>query len=262
LWVVRARQLEVRVKCQKNVRELALNLINVQDAEGHFPAGTVYNGSLPPDSRLSWYVGAWSIVGDGQEVVHLNRAAAWDADENREPRISVALDSEPVKRVMGEWTAWLCPANANRAQPGWPGLTHYVGIAGVGEEAAALPRTDPAAGVFGYDPSLPPAHDRPSSGIRLSDIKDGTSTTLLVAETATDNGAWTAGGRPTVRGFDPSRLPYLGPGAQFGGSHPGGGMAGFADGSARFLADRLDPQVFAALATIAGGEAVGRISDE
>ena len=80
-----------------------------------------------------------------------------------------------------------------------PGVTHYVGIAGVGEEAAQLPTDHPRAGIFGYDRKV--SHEN---------IKDGLSLTMTVVETATANGPWTAGGRATVRGLDPNDPPYLG----------------------------------------------------
>ena len=77
---------------------------------------------------------------------------------------------------------------------------------------------------------------------------------MLLGETTFANGPWTAGGPATVRGLNPGRRPYIGPGEQFGGSHRGGAMVAFADGSVRFLRDKIDPGVFEGLATVAGGE--------
>jgi prepilin-type processing-associated H-X9-DG protein len=147
---------------------------------------------------------------------------------------------------MGEGRYWLCPCNPNRGKLGWPGVTHYVGVAGVGEDAAALPAYAPQAGIFGCDRST-----------RLADIHDGTSNTLLLMETAWENGPWTAGGEPTMRGLEPKRQPYLGRGRPFGGTHPGVGGVAFADGSVRFLRESIRPEVLEALATKAGGEEIG-----
>ncbi len=58
----------------------------------------------------------------------------------------------------------------------------------------------------------------------------------------------------TVRGLDPARPPYIGPNGQFGGNHPGGANVLFADGSARFVSDSIDPKIFEAMSTMAGGE--------
>jgi prepilin-type processing-associated H-X9-DG protein len=119
----------------------------------------------------------------------------------------------------------------------------YVGIAGLGTDAPSLPIGHRRAGIFGYDRQT-----------RMVDISDGASTTMMLAETRVTNGPWTAGGPATVRGLDPRRQPYLGRGQQFGGSHPGGAMVAFADGSVRFLHETIDARVFEALSTIAGGE--------
>ena len=81
---------------------------------------------------------------------------------------------------------------------------------------------------------------------------------MMLAETTAGVGPWTAGGFTTVRGLDPARRPYIGRGRQFGGTHPGGAMVAFADGSIRFLGESIDPQVFEALSTVAGGENIAR----
>ena len=82
------------------------------------------------------------------------------------------------------------------------------------------------------------------------------SNTLLLAETGLANGPWTAGGPATVRGLDQGRQPYIGRGRQFGGLHRGGVMVAMADGSVRFLSESIDPKVFEALSTVAGGESL------
>ncbi|HEV3204957.1 MAG TPA: DUF1559 domain-containing protein, partial [Gemmataceae bacterium] len=157
-------------------------------------------------------------------------------------------------RKVGEIRVFLCPGNSNKAEPGRPGFSHYVGIAGVGKNAAelSLRTADESAirsnvGFFGYDRQIKP-----------EDIKDGLATTLAVAETHADNGPWTAGGPSTVRGLDPQNLPYLRSQGQFGGIHyAGGAMVLFVDGSTRFIKESISPEVFEALATIAGGEELG-----
>jgi hypothetical protein len=150
------------------------------------------------------------------------------------------------EEIIGHMKILLCPANPNRAEDDTPGVTHYVGVAGVGEDAARLPLDHPRAGVFGYDRQT-----------RLEDLRRGGRKTLLVIETATNNGPWTAGGPATVRGLDPEGLPYLGAEGQFSSRHlPRVTHALFADGAVHPLSSRLSSQVLEALATIAGGETV------
>ncbi len=55
---------------------------------------------------------------------------------------------------------------------------------------------------------------------------------------------------------DPATKPYVGAGRQFGGIHPGYVSIAFADGSVRIVTETLDPKVFEALSTIAGGESL------
>jgi hypothetical protein len=57
-----------------------------------------------------------------------------------------------------------------------------------------------------------------------------------------------------VRGLNPARTPYVGPKRQFGGLHTGGAWVAMADGSLRKVSESVDPKVFEALSTMAGGE--------
>ncbi|MBX9578879.1 MAG: DUF1559 domain-containing protein [Gemmataceae bacterium] len=132
--------------------------------------------------------------------------------------------------------------------------TNYIGVAGIGADAAALPADDRRAGMFGYDRMMT-AHR----------VKDGLGSTILFVETTRDVGPWARGGPTTVRGVDPADHPLTGPGRPFGGLHGlnrplpcrprlGGSNVGLADGSVRYLRDDADSAVLLALATVAGGE--------
>jgi prepilin-type processing-associated H-X9-DG protein len=253
--VTRAREEASRTKCSNNLKQLGLALHNYRDNHGHFPSATLPNETLYPEKRLSWLVDTFLYI--EQMRLLINRTQAWDAEENLEPK-GRGVDDEDPPFVLGDCVLFLCPRNSRRGLPGRPGLTHYVGIAGVGKDAAAgslgypsVGLTQPGVGVFGYD--------RQAS---RKEVTDGESTTMMVAETALDNGPWTAGGWPTVRGLDRGNLPYFGEGRQFGGTHRGGGMVLFVDGSVRFIKESVDSRTFEALSTIAGGEKVGTLDAE
>ncbi len=238
-----AREEARREGCANNLKQLALGLRNYQATYEAFPYGTVPVADLPPERRLSWFVGAWTFVGDGQLELRIDRTKPWDAPGNRRPLVYSPLSAPPTTFELEQMPAITCPSNPQRAGSSEPGQMHYVGIAGLGIDSPALPRGHPRAGVFGYDRQT-----------RTADLKDGASTTLLLVETARANGPWTAGGPATVRGLDPDRRPYIGPGRQFGGTHRGVAMAAFADGSVRPIRDSIAPEVFEALSTTAGGE--------
>jgi hypothetical protein len=89
-------------------------------------------------------------------------------------------------------------------------------------------------------------HDKFGKGIRLVDIRDGTSNTVLVAE-ARKSVPWT---KPDDIPFDAGELR-----PRFGGHTPGGFHALFADCSVRFLRNPNE-MILRALITRSGGEAV------
>jgi hypothetical protein len=145
--------------------------------------------------------------------------------------------------------ALLCPGQPPEVDPKQPAPTQYVGIAGIGADAATLNFTPPApapprAGCFHYDGPTP-----------FASITDGLSQTVLFGERSTDLGPWLRGGPATVRGLDnrPWAKPYIGLGGQFGGNHPDASNWALADGSVRTLTPRVDPKVLLDLATISGG---------
>jgi len=128
-------------------------------------------------------------------------------------------------------------------------------MAGIGPDAVTLPIGDKRAGLFGYDRK-----------VRLQDIKDGASKTIMVMETAKELGPWAAGGPSTVRGLDPDRRPYLALDGQFGLKHrtdtffrttPVGSNIGRADGSVRWFTSEVGSEVLEAAATIAGADDPG-----
>ncbi len=266
--IVRLRQTADRSECQGNLKILATALHDYHDTNLTFPSAlwapgmpdsgepSSQNPPLPPEKRLSWFLSVLPFLEQQGGTLLLDARLPWDSPENCPPRIRRAVrdergrenGEEPEYREgdIGAIKVWLCPANPSREPPGMPAFTHYVGIAGLGEDAARLQAYDPQAGLFGYN--------RRTS---LKDIQRGTGHTIMVIETAWQNGPWTAGGFPTTRGLVPGGQPYLGPGGQFGGSHPGGGWALFADGSVRFLTDAISPEVLEDLATVRGGSPAG-----
>jgi hypothetical protein len=196
-----------RQQCQNNLKQIGLGLHNSNDTFGWFPTATVPNKNLPAERRLSWHVDALPFMDQVGLVV--DRSSPWDAEVNRVPKSShLDGNDHPVESPLGEIKLYRCPSNPAVAEPGWPGLTHFVGLAGVGKDAAGLALGYPGTGLFGYDRKA-----------KLEDIPDGTGNTVMVMETNAANGAWTAGGFPTARGLDPSGGPYLGPGGQFGSGH-------------------------------------------
>jgi hypothetical protein len=127
------------------------------------------------------------------------------------------------------------------------GATHFVGVAGVGLDAAEYKMGDPRAGVFGYDRDT-----------TLADIKDKTTTIMILQAPPTYQRPWIAGGGATVVGVPEkaSVAPFV------SGQRDGkkGTYALMADGSVRFISETISDDVFKAMCTLGGekGEVVDK----
>jgi hypothetical protein len=87
----------------------------------------------------------------------------------------------------------------------------------------------------------------PGKEIRMADITDGTSNTIMACEAAPDKAVpWSKPDDLTIDPANPLSGLVFGPGFQ----------VLLADGSVRFLTANIDPQMFAALLTRGGGEPV------
>jgi prepilin-type processing-associated H-X9-DG protein len=226
--LLNAQEKSLETGCINNLRQIGMAVNRYSDHHDHyFPPGTVFNASLPPERRLSWQAAIapfFSEVGPAGNdrktlAEQIAFKEAWDSPTNAQLRQNV--------------TTFLCPAFARELPPGQVGLTSYVGIAGVGDEAAVLPRTDANAGFFGYDRLL-----------RAQDISARLDATMAAMETMQDNGPWLAGGAPTLRGVAADGSRYIGNGAAFGGLHRAGANVLWADSSVRPIIERINPELF------------------
>lgn len=216
----------------------ALNATSVSAADA-FPQGTKPNPNLRPDQRLSWYLANWGWMGDGQIALDVDWEGAWNDPQN------LRIRTENMDGKIGElWGMPVldCPSRPVDRAHELPRFTAYVGMAGVGVDPAAGPLTA-TSGIFGYDRVCPEGK-----------VTRGLSNTVLLIETSRDNGPWTAGGPPTVRGYNPVDGSPLGVGRPFGGLHLQATGVGMADGSAKFLNEDIDSQVFASLLMIGAGD--------
>lgn len=237
--VQKVRQASARMQCHGNFKGLACSLHSYAAAhDDALPTGTIPNAHLPPEQRLSWLVSLLPFIEQDRvfKQFDLTRgpgdARNQEATNNRFRYFVCASSSEHV--YFNRVEKW------NSSAP----LTHYVGVAGVGGDAATLEVDHTRAGAFGYD--------------RRTSLKkgfpDGTSNTLLIIETANNPGHWAYGGTATVRALEPGASPYIGPDRPFGGWHSRISVVALADGSVRTFLDTTDSAILEAFATVAGKE--------
>jgi prepilin-type processing-associated H-X9-DG protein len=111
-----------------------------------------------------------------------------------------------------------------------PGMSNYLGVSGTN-------------GVF----IRPKPDDK--MGTNLRQITDGTSHTMMTVEVPDASAViWSKPGDFAPHKDEPKRGLV--------GLRPGGFNAGFADGSVRFIAESIDPQVLKAMFTKSAGEAL------
>lgn len=196
------------------------------DEEQHFPPGTVPAPGLAPDERLSWLAVLATTLPDAPAMEPLWDRTWRDPLNERFVRRRIAQFHNPE---LGELTG----------SDGYP-ASHFVGVAGVGEDAPLLSNGHPRAGVFGWDRRT-----------RIEDIRDGTSNTIAIAGVQRDLGAWAAGGRATVRAL--TSEPYVNGPDGFGTGQPDSMSVLMADGSVRIVSNKTAPTVLRRMVAMADG---------
>lgn len=230
-----------RSECKNNLRLLGMGLKTYHDTEKSFPYGCVGNPKFKPSRRWSWYLGLKPLLAQ-EPSVPLELMKPSDDPRNvpltfkAEGKEGDGIMTFQLRPPMGT----ICPNGKTETDKLGQPLATYVGMAGVGRDAAAFPLTNPRAGMWGYDRVT-----------TLDDVKRPQDAVIHVIETATDRGSWYRGGPATVRGVVPGDKPLIGKDGQFGGFHPGVAMTLFVDGHVEALSKRVDATVLRKMATIA-----------
>jgi hypothetical protein len=234
----------------------------VKDPEnkGAFPRGALHRSlsservlDWRPDQRLSWLVKIKDYLpGDDYSRLKVDEAKGWtDGDNRNVAMVPIPQFLAPVKSSNPFWYYLAYPGQ----DPTRPfAATHFVGVAGVGLDAAEYRAGDAAVakklGVFGYDRVT-----------KLTDIKDGPENTIVALQVAPEHATpWMAGGGSTVRGIS-EEADCVQPFVCVVYQGKKGTFAIMADGRVRFIPADIAPDTFRALCTIAGGERIKNLDE-
>jgi hypothetical protein len=196
------------------------------DERGHFPTGTVSQGNQTIKNRFGWLA-----------KLYVNDAKASFPEPQWDQPWHDPLNDRFVRQQR---EPYLNPLIARKVGSDRYPATHFVGVAGVGADAAMLPADHPRAGIFGVDRTTRP-----------EDVKDGLANTMLAAGVKNQLGSWAAGGTPSLRSF--TQEPYFEGPDGFGTGEAGGMSVLMADGSVRFLSKETAPVVVRRMAAMADG---------
>ncbi|QGJ69256.1 Hypothetical protein PBC10988_9260 [Planctomycetales bacterium 10988] len=228
------RTVAVIAQRTNTVRNFGISAMQHDAAKGYL-LGTAEQPQFPPEDRLSSITLLLPFMERMDLYNQIDFEKTWH-DPQQSKVINVVLRD-------------LIIPGGPRGKP----ITTIVGNAGVGRNAAYLSPDDPDAGIFLYNAKT-----------TLSSVSqaDGTAFTILALDTETDLGRWAAGGRPTVRGFEPDKIftrgkwDFFRTNHQFGGFIPGNALVVFADQHTKTLYNDIDPKVLQTLFTKNGGEPV------
>jgi prepilin-type N-terminal cleavage/methylation domain-containing protein/prepilin-type processing-associated H-X9-DG protein len=259
--VQRVRAAAIQVQCQNNLRQLAVAAQNYEAGEGALPAGYV---TLPVPRNDGVFIALLPYL--EQEAIR----RIW-VYTPAGPQNWGTIPEAQTKGAANSIRSYLCPTGCGAPVLGYEnwqgynmGLTCY--LANAGTQSFPVQSQD---GIFFQD-----------SRVRLTDVVDGTSNTLLFGERnyrqpavngcTQDTWDWGAWGAATGVIYDmgdthgSSRVPIntvcgstVGQDDRlnaFGSLHSGGANFAFADGSVRFLSDSIDLFTLQALSTRDGGE--------
>lgn len=283
--VQQAREAARRTACRNNLRNLGVAMHNYHDTYATFPFGfneheTLWSAMLLPqlEQGALYDTLIFQESGPGQ----------WDADSANEKAACTLI---PVYRCPSMAVPEHLDDNPSGSKMEGRVPVSYracAGSNGWSDAAATIPPGAPA-GAVALDSLQLNGVFFGASRIRLADVIDGSSNTILVGESYTDprfikdgqsmdywqlgapeTGTWypgSAGGTEFSEGLGStgprmnSRLDLSIPGAvmevSFGSYHAGGAMFGLADGSARFISDSIDLGAYRALGSRDGREPVG-----
>jgi prepilin-type N-terminal cleavage/methylation domain-containing protein/prepilin-type processing-associated H-X9-DG protein len=288
--VQKVRDAAARMSCSNNLKQLGLALHNYHDSASHFPGGAQYNVYKVPRIDLNYIRGtSWMVF----ILPNVEQEAVYKQYNFTQPYYAEVNNRVGNFRVK----TYYCPAGAeNRSTNGaertddgtFNYSTHYYGVMGPSSRSNPSYNTlngityryvvggPTGNGAYATDGILGQYRDQPGSVttghyVRLTDILDGSSNTLMVAERSmhlpsgqtNDYRSWVRGnngGSGTTKNVTyPINSTFYSNGnnfndISFGSNHTGGCNFVMGDGSVHFIHEEIDLSLYKALASIKSRE--------
>jgi prepilin-type N-terminal cleavage/methylation domain-containing protein len=175
-----ARSAARRTACSNNLRQLGIAVYNYESARQTLPPGSE-SQEYPDDPANAWTFYRWSTL--AHLTPFLEESVAYNALDLSVPLYGIDFQVTPqnARGVALTVPTFLCPSDHGQPVSTQFGPTNYAACAGSGENGGSPIRTD---GTFFVN-----------SQVRMAQITDGTSKTVILAESLL--------GRSSTTGRDP-----------------------------------------------------------
>jgi prepilin-type N-terminal cleavage/methylation domain-containing protein/prepilin-type processing-associated H-X9-DG protein len=269
--VQKVREAAARMSCQNNLKQIGLAVHGFQDAQGRIPYSHSPNTYGYGDGDRSW---SWLA----QILPYIEQNALYNQGNLGATPPVTAFNAVPAVHAA-QIKTYLCPsdsssqqASMNRANGSGPngcGSTNYKGVAGNNWCWGTWTNNGPTGDCNGLDNGNGMFYRSDGNRkLRLEQMQDGTSNTLMVGEdvmSVNQHCGWPRANYSTgtaaipLNTALPGKTPAFGMGDwpnvySFRSYHTGGANFALGDGSVRFVADGVDLTTYRNLATHSGGE--------
>ena len=238
-----SREAARRAECQNNLRQIGVALHAYHAAHGQFPVGCIDKRvpKNPNGKQLAWSATILPELGEPTLSRQVDFDAAYDSAANSLAAATVVptyLCPSTVRTAVGrEGVIVADPSGGSNAASYRGAATDYGGIYGAAQVSPS------ANGVFLYD-----------RAVKISEITDGTSHTLALAEDTGRGWLWDGEWINGENIYDVSNALNPQQHNEIWSDHPGGAMALWCDGSASLLAAAMDLPVLRSICTRAGND--------
>ncbi len=270
--VQQAREAARRTQCKNNLKQIGLALHNYHDTHRTMPSGWIavspfgYPAAHDGGSGLGWSAmilpymdqdNVWRLINSNVSLAHPLNAGVLKVQI---PTYKCPSDPQPDFWDIKEEDSGAVLANLP--------IANYIGVFGT-EELDGCENSPGDAPVMRNGQCVGDGLFFHNSKVRMADITDGTSNTLIVGERVTNAklgwystwvGMFPEGEEAFQRILGAADHPPNDPNRHFddfSSNHTGGAQFVLGDGSVRFISASISEVTYSGLSTISGGETPG-----